>query len=64
MQNRYSMEEVPRGNFSEIVESHLKTSGEELTRDLPPLSQSCEKITEVDQEDCSLIVDETPKATS
>jgi len=58
------MEDIPHENFSEEVESHHKTTDDNLPREFaPPLSQSCEKITEADQEDCSLIVDENQKAT-
>jgi hypothetical protein len=52
------MEEVPHDNFSEVVEAHLKTSDDSLPREMMQLSLSCEKITEADQEDCSLIVEE------
>jgi hypothetical protein len=57
------MEEVPNQNFSDIVHSHLKTSDDEVPKENMQLSLSCERITEADQEDCSLIVDENQNGT-
>ena len=57
------MEEVPQGILSEVVDAHLKTSDDSLPREMMQLSLSCEKITEADQEDCSLIVDENRNPT-
>jgi len=57
------MEEVPHDAFSEVVDAHLKTSDDSLPREMMQLSLSCEKITEADQEDCSLIVDDNQNAT-
>ncbi len=57
------MEEVPHDAFSEVVDTHLKTSDDSLPREMMQLSLSCEKITEADQEDCSLIVDDNQNAT-
>ena len=60
------MEEVPQHNFADIVDSHLKTTADEAPREPiqnMQLSLSCEKITEADQEDCSLIVDDNQNAT-
>jgi hypothetical protein len=46
-----------------VVTPYLRTSDDELGREIPPLSPSCEKITEADQEDCSLIMDEHLEAS-
>ncbi len=43
---------------------NLKTSDDDLFNEVPALSPSCERITEADQEDCSLIIGDKLKSSS